>query len=145
MAKFTLAFSVHDSKKEHIVHIVKSYRELLAEYELIATRNTGRMIQQSTGLPVKLLNSGQHGGNQQIGALVADGRIDAVFLLRDPLTVQAHEPDITALTRVCDTHNVALCTNVTTSEAVLHSFLSQTPSPVKQDILPECTEELVEV
>jgi methylglyoxal synthase len=145
VAKFTLTFSAHDSKKEHIVHIVKSYRELLAGYELIATRNTGRMIQQSTGLPVKLLNSGQYGGNQQIGALVADGRIDAVFLLRDPLTVQAHEPDITALTRVCDTHNVVLCTNATTSEAVLQSFLNNTPSPVTGDTTPERTEELVEV
>jgi methylglyoxal synthase len=103
------------------------------------------MIQQSTGLAVKLLNSGQYGGNLQIGALVADGKVDAVFLLRDPLAVQAYEPDITALARVCDIHNVTLCTNIATSEAVLHSHLSQMESPINKETLPERTEELVEV
>jgi methylglyoxal synthase len=145
VTKLTLAFSVHDSKKERIIEVVKDYKELLAEFELIATRNTGRMIQQSTGLPVTLLNSGQYGGNQEIGALVVKGKVNAVFLLRDPFAVQAHEPDITALARACDIHNVILSTNIATSEAVLNSFLNKIPSPVKQSAVPKYTGELVEV
>ena len=77
------------------------------------------MIQQATGLPVTLMQSGPLGGDQQIGALVASNIVKAVIFLRDPLTAQPHEPDITALLRVCDVHNVPLATNLATAEAVL--------------------------
>ena len=66
--------------------------------------------------------SGPIGGDQQIGALVASEKIDAVIFLRDPLTAQPHEPDITALLRVCDVHNVPLATNEATAEVLLTAF-----------------------
>ena len=145
MAKFTLVFTAHDTKKEDLIHFVKAYSELLTGFELVATRNTGWMIHQSTGLPVTILNSSLYGGIQQIGALVANNKVDAVFLLREPLIVQAHEPDIIALTRLCDVHNVILATNLATSEAILRFFYNRVSSPIKQDLVSECEEELVGV
>jgi methylglyoxal synthase len=120
MEKMTLAFIAHDSKKEDIVCLVKAHQEELAGYNLIATRGTGQLIQSRTSLPVTLLESGPHGGDQQIGALVANGDVRAVIFLRDPLTAHPHEPDVSALLRVCDVHDVPLATNLTTAEAVLH-------------------------
>jgi methylglyoxal synthase len=115
-----LALVAHDAKKEDMVQLVKAHKEELAELDLIATRSTGRLVQERTGLHVTLLQSGPLGGDQQIGALVANGEIDAVIFLRSPLTAHPHEPDVSALLRVCDVHNVPLATNLATAEAVLH-------------------------
>jgi methylglyoxal synthase len=115
-----LALVAHDAKKEDMVQLVKAHKEELAELDLIATQSTGRLIQGRTGLPVTLLQSGALGGDQQIGALVANGEVDAVVFLRDPLTAHPHEPDVSAFLRVCDVHNVPLATNIATAEAVLH-------------------------
>lgn len=118
MKKLTLALVAHDSKKETMVQLVKVHRERLAELNLVATRSTGRLIQENTGLPVRLLESGPLGGDQQVGALIVSGDIDAVIFLRDPLMAHPHEPDVSALLRVCDVRNVPLATNLTTAEAV---------------------------
>lgn len=119
MKKLTLALVAHDSKKEDMVQLVKAHREKLAGLDLIATRSTGRLIKERTGLTVELLESGSLGGDQQVGALVAGENINAVIFLRDPLTAHPHEPDVSALLRVCDVHDVPLATNLTTAEAVL--------------------------
>ncbi len=103
-----------------MVQLVKAHKEELAEVDLVATRSTGHLIQERTGLPVTLLQSGPLGGDQQIGAMVASEEINAVIFLRDPLTAHPHEPDVSALLRVCDVHNVPLATNLATAEAVLH-------------------------
>ena len=118
--KKTLALIAHDAKKDAIVHLVKAHLNELKEIDLIATRSTGQCIFEKTGREVTLLLSGPMGGDQQIGAMVANGDITAVIFLRDPLTAHPHEPDVTALLRVCDVHNVPLATNLTTAEAVLH-------------------------
>ncbi|MDV2988939.1 MAG: methylglyoxal synthase [Dehalogenimonas sp.] len=120
MNRITLALIAHDNKKEEMLSLVKNHREKLASLPLVATRSTGMLIQARTDLTVTLMQSGPMGGDQQIGSLVASGVVKAVIFLRDPLTVQPHEPDVTALLRVCDVHNVPLATNVTTAEAVLH-------------------------
>lgn len=120
MKKLSLALVAHDSKKEDMVQLVKAHKEELAKVDLIATRSTGQLILTRTGLPVMLLQSGPLGGDQQIGALVASEEVDAVIFLRDPLTAHPHEPDVSALLRVCDVHNVPLATNLATAEAVLH-------------------------
>jgi methylglyoxal synthase len=120
MKKLSLAMIAHDSKKEEMISLVKAHREELPAIELFATRNTGQVIQSNTKLPVTLMQSGPKGGDQQIGALVANGDVEAVIFLRDPLMAQPHEPDITALLRVCDVHEVPLATNIVTAEAVLH-------------------------
>ena len=126
MERLALALIAHDSKKEDLVCLVKSYKQQLAGLDLVATRGTGQLIQSRVGLPVTLMQSGPRGGDQQIGALVANGDVRAVIFLRDPLMAQPHEPDISALLRICDVHNVPLATNLTSSEAVLH-FLFEHP------------------
>jgi methylglyoxal synthase len=120
MTTVTLALIAHDNKKEEMLSLVKDHKEGLSNLSLVATRSTGLLIQERTGLSVTLMQSGPMGGDQQIGSLVASGVVKAVIFLRDPLTVQPHEPDVSALLRVCDVHNVPLATNLTTAEAVLH-------------------------
>ena len=134
MKKFTLALIAHDSKKEDIVELANSYREKLADMHLIATRSTGEQIQAKTGLPITLMQSGPLGGDQQIGSLVASGVVNAVIFLRDPLTLQPHEPDITALLRVCDVHNVPLATNLASAEGILH-LISKYPDVLEKTSL----------
>jgi methylglyoxal synthase len=120
MKKFTLALIAHDAKKEDMVQLVKAHKEELSKVTLVATRSTGQLVMGRTRLPVTLMQSGPLGGDQQIGALVANEEIDAVIFLRDPLTAHPHEPDVSALLRVCDAHGVPLATNIATAEAVLH-------------------------
>ncbi len=120
MKKFTLALIAHDTKKEDMVQLVKAHKEELAKVTLLATRSTGQLIMGRTRLPVTLMQSGPMGGDQQIGAMVANEDIDAVIFLRDPLTAHPHEPDVSALLRVCDAHGIPLATNIATAEAVLH-------------------------
>jgi methylglyoxal synthase len=120
MNKVALALIAHDSKKEDMVRLVKAHKENLGEIDLVATRGTGQAIQARAGLPVTLVQSGPHGGDQQIGALVANGDVRAVIFLRDPLMAHPHEPDVSALLRVCDVHDVPLATNLASAEAVLH-------------------------
>jgi methylglyoxal synthase len=119
LKKLSLALVAHDAKKEDMVRLVMAHEEELSGLELTATRSTGRLIEERTGLKVRLLESGSMGGDQQVGALVANEAIKAVIFLRDPLTAHPHEPDVSALLRVCDVHNVPLATNLTTAEAVL--------------------------
>ncbi len=131
MKNKTLAIIAHDGKKQDMVKLVKANEHELGSFELIATRSTGKLVMQSTSLNVRLMQSGPLGGDQQIGALVTSGEIDAVIFLRDPLTSQPHEPDITALLRVCDVHNVPLATNMATAETILNYFSKDTDSPDK--------------
>ncbi len=120
----TLALIAHDKKKEALIAFVKRHLEELRPLELVATGTTGKMIIEATGLDVTTVLSGPLGGDQQIGGMVARGDIQAVIFLRDPLTAQPHEPDITALLRVCDVHNIPLATNEATAELVLGSALT---------------------
>jgi methylglyoxal synthase len=120
MKQFTLALIAHDSKKEDMVQLIKAHLEEIAQTTIIATRTTGQIITARTELPVNLMQSGPMGGDQQIGAMVADEQIDAVIFLRDPLTTHPHEPDVSALLRLCDAHGIPLATNIATAEAVQH-------------------------
>ena len=118
--KLTLALIAHDGKKEEMVKLAREHKDQLAQLSLVATRSTGQLVREGTGLPIALVNSGPMGGDQQIGGMVASGTVKAVIFLRDPLMAQPHEPDIAALMRVCDVHNVPLATNMATAEAVMH-------------------------
>lgn len=118
--KLTLALIAHDGKKEEMVKLAREHKEQLAQLSLVATRSTGQLVREGTGLPITLVNSGPMGGDQQIGGMVASGVVKAVIFLRDPLMAQPHEPDIAALMRVCDVHNVPLATNMATAEAIMH-------------------------
>ncbi len=118
----TLALIAHDMKKNDLIAFVLRHLEVLRGQELVATGTTGKRIMEATGLDVTTVLSGPLGGDQQIGGMVARGDIHAVIFMRDPLTAQPHEPDITALLRVCDVHNIPLATNEATAEMVLQSL-----------------------
>lgn len=118
----TIALIAHDRKKQEMLEFVRMHSALLAQHKLVATATTGRLIAENTGLDITPLLSGPLGGDQQIGALVATQKIDMVIFLRDPLTAQPHEPDITALLRVCDVHNIPLATNQKTAHLLLNSL-----------------------
>jgi methylglyoxal synthase len=118
--KCTIALIAHDAKKDEMVAFIKAHKTELNDFMLIATKSTGQLVRERTGLPVQLLQSGPFGGDQQVGALVANEEIDAVIFLCDPLTSHPREPDVTALLRVCNVHNVPFATNLASAEAVLH-------------------------
>jgi methylglyoxal synthase len=141
----TLALVAHDSKKEDLVRLVKAHKENLAELDLVATRGTGQAIQARAGLAVTLVQSGPHGGDQQIGALVANGDVSAVIFLRDALTAHPHEPDVSALLRVCDVHNVPLATNLASAEAVLYLLFKQPEAPVEHHTPAQFISEMASV
>ncbi|TDT61204.1 methylglyoxal synthase [Fonticella tunisiensis] len=117
-----IALIAHDKKKNEIVEFAKEYSEVLKDHKLFATGTTGKLISEVTGLNVHRFLSGPLGGDQQIGARIACREIDFVIFLRDPLTAQPHEPDITALVRICDVHNVPVATNLATAHILINSI-----------------------
>ena len=117
-----IALIAHDKKKELMVQFCIAYKGILEKHKLFATGTTGGLIIEATGLDVHRFLSGPQGGDQQIGAHIAYDEIDLVLFFRDPLTAQPHEPDVSALFRLCDVHNVPLATNVATAEALIHSL-----------------------
>ncbi|MFC7249182.1 methylglyoxal synthase [Halomicroarcula sp. GCM10025324] len=114
-----VALIAHDDEKPEMISLVQDYEELLSTFDLVGTGTTGQRIIDETGLDVERKQSGPIGGDAQVGAEVADGAIDAIVFLRDPLTAQPHEPDITALLRICDVHDVPMATTRTSAEFVL--------------------------
>ena len=112
----------HDKKKNDIINLAKQYKDVLAKHMLYATGTTGTLIMGETGLSINRMKSGPLGGDQQIGSMVADNKIDMLIFLRDPLTAQPHEPDVSALLRLCDVHNIPLATNISTARILLDSL-----------------------
>ena len=111
-----IALIAHDKKKDEMIDFVKRYKEVFEDHELYATGTTGRLINEIVGLKVHRFLSGPLGGDQQIGAKIAEGEMDFVIFMRDPLTAQPHEPDVTALVRLCDVHHIPLATNIGSAE-----------------------------
>jgi methylglyoxal synthase len=118
MPRALVVLIAHDDKKDDLARFALERREVLAGFPLIATGTTGRVIAESTGLEVRRMMSGPLGGDQQIGGLIAQDEVLAVFFFRDPLTAQPHEPDVSALLRICDVHDVPLATNLSSATAL---------------------------
>ncbi|HHX24232.1 MAG: methylglyoxal synthase [Tepidanaerobacteraceae bacterium] len=118
-----LALIAHDAKKKKMIEFAIAYKDILKPHTLYATGTTGKLIIEATGLDVNRFESGPLGGDQQIGGMVASEKIDLVIFLRDPMTSQPHEPDINALLRVCDVHNVPLATNLATAEVLIKGLM----------------------
>lgn len=114
-----IALIAHDKKKDDIVRFAIAYKSILAEHTLYATGTTGSRIIKESGLSIHRFQSGPLGGDQEIGALIANNKMDVVFFFRDPLTVQPHEPDVSALVRLCDVYAVPLATNMGTAEIII--------------------------
>ena len=114
-----IALIAHDKKKNAMIDLATRYRDVLSPHELYATGTTGTLVMGETGLKITRMKSGPLGGDQQIGSMIAEGRLDLVLFLRDPLTAQPHEPDVSALLRLCDVQNIPLATNVKSAEIML--------------------------
>ena len=114
-----IALIAHDQKKADLVDFARGHLEFLRTQQLVATGNTGKLLDDELGLHVERVAHGPYGGDLIIGGRVAEGLIDAVLFFRDPLTAQPHEPDVSALMRVCDVHQVPLATNPGTAEAIV--------------------------
>jgi methylglyoxal synthase len=117
-----IALIAHDRKKEDLITFVTAYKGTFEKHSLFATGTTGLKIKEATGLDIHRFQSGPFGGDQEIGAYVANNKIDLVIFFRDPLTAQPHEPDVTALIRLCDVYAVPLATNMGTAEVLIHGL-----------------------
>jgi methylglyoxal synthase len=117
--KKRIALIAHDRKKDEMVELAAAHADLLRQCILVATGTTGKRLHDEVGLTVERKLSGPFGGDLQIGAELVEGKIDYVIFLRDPMTPQPHEPDINALVRACDVHNVPCATNVESAKMLL--------------------------
>ncbi|OEH91969.1 methylglyoxal synthase [Bacillus solimangrovi] len=117
-----IALIAHDKKKEELISFVTEYTHIFKDHQLFATGTTGLKIMKATDLSVHRVQSGPLGGDQEIGAMVAKNEMDFVLFFRDPLTAQPHEPDVSALLRLCDVYSVPLATNVGTVKLIIQSL-----------------------
>src|SRR5688572_29306084 len=114
-----IALIAHDRQKPEMLEFVRRHLEFFRPRRLVATGNTGSMLAGELGLDIECVMHGPTGGDLIIGGRVAQKLVTVVLFFRDPLTAQPHEPDVSALMRVCDVHRVPLATNAVTAEAVV--------------------------
>ena len=124
--KKTIALIAHDNKKSDMLEWVRVNRDRLAAHTLCGTGTTARLFAEQTALPVLAYNSGPLGGDQQIGAMLANGELDLIIFLRDPLTAQPHEPDVSALMRLGDVQKIPLATNYNSAVLMLEALRNGT-------------------
>lgn len=115
-----IALIAHDKKKNDMINLAIKYKDVLSNHDLWATGTTGTLVMGETGLKITRMKSGPLGGDQQIGSMIADGHLDLIIFLRDPLTAQPHEPDVSALLRLCDVQDIPLATNYKSAEIMLN-------------------------
>ncbi|WP_265112340.1 methylglyoxal synthase [Halosolutus halophilus] len=117
-----VALIAHDEKKPDLIEFALNHEAQLREYDLLATGTTGQRLIEATDLDIERKESGPLGGDLQIGAEVAADLLDGIVFLRDPLRAQPHEPDISALLRICDVHDTALATNLASAEFLIEGL-----------------------
>lgn len=119
MNRKTVALIAHDNKKQELVAWAQVNKEYLSAFELCGTGHTAKLVEEATGLPVKAFLSGPLGGDQQIGAKVAEKAIDIVIFFWDPLQTQPHDPDVKALLRIAVVYDIPIATNQSTATCVM--------------------------
>ncbi len=118
-----LALVAHDAKKDALAEFVAAHRETIGRFPVVATGTTGsRVVERCPELAVARLKSGPLGGDQQIGALIAEGRISALFFFVDPLSPHPHDVDVKALMRLTLVYNIPMALNTATAERLIESF-----------------------
>ena len=118
-----IALVAHDHKKKDLLEWARYNRDLLAHHELLATGTTGTLLEKTLEIPVVKLMSGPLGGDQQIGARIAEGTVDLVIFFWDPLEPQPHDPDVKALLRVAVLSDVPTACNRSTADFLISSPL----------------------
>lgn len=124
----TIALVAHDNKKKDIVEWCDFNKGTLSKYCLYATGTTGERIMENTELKINLLKSGPHGGDMQLGALIAEGKLDCLIFFWDPLESQPHDVDVKAVLRVAVLYNIPTACNRATANMIISSpmFKNQT-------------------
>jgi methylglyoxal synthase len=122
--KLRIALIAHDKKKAEMIELAREFLPFLRKCQLSATGTTGGQLVEQLGLDVQRMLSGPMGGDIQIGAYLSAGGVDAMIFLRDPMTSQPHEPDINALLRACDVHEIPCATNLSTARLMLLQWMS---------------------
>ena len=121
-----IALIAHDKKKDEIIQLAIKYKDILSSHDLYATGTTGTLIMGETALSIHRMKSGPLGGDQQIGAMLANGELDLIIFIRDPLTAQPHEPDVSALLRLGDVQKIPLATNASSATIMLEALKNGT-------------------
>jgi methylglyoxal synthase len=122
-----IALIAHDNKKNDIAEWARFNRTLLAQHDLCATGTTGQLLRGELGLPVTCLRSGPLGGDQQIGARIAEGQVDILIFFWDPLEPHPHDPDVKALLRLAVAWNIPVACNRASADFMISSPLFRRP------------------
>lgn len=125
-AQKNIALIAHDNMKADIIEWCLKNKTILERHFLCGTGTTAKMIADKTGLPVRGYNSGPLGGDQQIGARIAEGKIDLVIFFSDPLTAQPHDPDVKALLRIAQVYDIPIANNKATADFIITSQFMNT-------------------
>jgi methylglyoxal synthase len=120
-----IALVAHDHKKKDLIEWAEYNRKVLSLHELVATGTTGTLLENQLGIPIKKVYSGPLGGDQQIGSMIAEERIDFIVFFWDPMEAQPHDSDVKALLRLAVAWNILIACNRTTADFILTSFLMQ--------------------
>lgn len=120
-----IALVAHDHKKKDLIEWAEHNQKVLAQHELVATGTTGKMLEEKLNIPVRKFYSGPLGGDQQIGAMIAEGKLDFIVFFWDPMEAQPHDSDVKALLRLAVAWNILIACNRSTADFILTSFLMQ--------------------
>jgi methylglyoxal synthase len=125
MQRLTLAIVAHDAKKDDMADFIAMHEHIIGQFHLFATGTTGaRVMERCPGLSVTRLKSGPMGGDQQIGAMIAEGKVDVLFFFVDPLSPHPHDVDVKALMRVSLVYNIPMALNRATADRLIASFIA---------------------